>query len=170
MQQNLAHRYFLGHRLRRILALYMVVFFSMGGAALACVRVEKVNIFVAASLIDVVQTIAGDFESNNWCTKIVVVPGSSSIISTQILAGAPADIFVSADRFNANKVADKFSLSYEPLFGNSLVIVASSNSTEKIALTQLPELLGDGRLAVGDPAHVPAGRHDRTRPDRKSVV
>ena len=156
-RQNLAHRYLFGLKPWRTLMLIAVVLLSMNQAAFACVRVEKVNIFVASSLIDVVQTLADDFMTKSWCTAIIVVPGSSSITSTQILAGAPADIFISADRYNANKVAENAGALYEPLFGNSLVIVASEKKADEITIAQLPKMLGDGRLAIGDPAHVPAG-------------
>ncbi len=51
-----------------------------------------------------------------------------------------------------------------PLLSNRLVLIAPAGSPLRLRLSRdlpLRELLGDGRLAVGDPAHVPAGIYAR---------
>jgi molybdate transport system substrate-binding protein len=50
------------------------------------------------------------------------------------------------------------------LLGNKLVLIAPATSSVKAAVEAgfpLAQLLGSGRLALGDPSHVPAGRYAR---------
>src|SRR3546814_20030595 len=52
-----------------------------------------------------------------------------------------------------------------PLLSNRLVLIAPADSPLRLRLSpELPlrALLGDGRLAVGDPAHVPARSEEHT--------
>jgi molybdate transport system substrate-binding protein len=92
----------------------------------------------------------------------VVVAASSSTLARQIEQGAPAGLFVSANpRWmdhleRAGRVVPE---RRRALLSNRLVVVAPTGSTRPpvgAGLDLLPAL-GDGRLAVGDPAHVPAG-------------
>lgn len=130
--------------------------------ALACARTEQLNIFVAASLVDVMGEIGDEFGAQINCVDIRIIPGASSVLSRQINSGAPADIFISADRFNGDLVGDKFDIVPAAMFGNRLVIIASENFNGNFEIEQLADFLdagnsGAGRLAIGDPAHVPAG-------------
>lgn len=104
--------------------------------------------FVASSLVDFAQAAAkaGQFELN-------IVAGGSSTLARQIEAGAPADLFISANREWAQKVAGVRAL--RPLFGNNLVLVA--DQPRQMAIDALPLALGNQRLAMADPQHVPAG-------------
>ncbi len=135
----------------------IVLFLFLGQASFACATYNKINLFVASSLIDVTQKIASEYSAQNLCGEITIIAGSSSILSRQINAGAPAHIFISADFYNADLIAKKSDQEPEILFGNRLVLIAPDNFTDKINLQQLPDRLGDNRLAMGDPAHVPAG-------------
>jgi molybdate transport system substrate-binding protein len=87
----------------------------------------------------------------------------SSTLAKQIAQGAPAGLFLSA---NAQWVSylEKLGLISEggaqPYLSNRLVVVAygdQANRSESLDLQQLPSWLGDGRLALADPDHVPAG-------------
>jgi len=63
-------------------------------------------------------------------------------------------LFISANQYWADFVAGNQSPT--PLFSNRLVLV-SQVEIKLISLGQLPDVLGDRRLAIADPAHVPAG-------------
>lgn len=103
------------------------------------------------------QKIASEYSKQNLCNEITIVAGSSSLLSRQINAGAPADIFISADFYNADLIAKKLAKEPKILFANRLVLIAPDNFIDEISLKQLPDRLGNNRLAMGDPAHVPAG-------------
>ncbi|RYJ00427.1 MAG: molybdate ABC transporter substrate-binding protein [Acetobacteraceae bacterium] len=82
------------------------------------------------------------------------------------MQGAPADLFMSADEPWMDYLAERNMIApvtrISPL-GNALVLVAPANSPlPALTLgraTDLATLLGQGRLATGDPAHVPVGRY-----------
>jgi len=117
---------------------------------------KDTRIFAAASLIDILEDLGARFETETG-RRVTIVPGASSVLAHQIIAGAPADYFISADQTYADAVAlDKDTRAYD-LFGNSLVIIAPADFEGEVSRADLPELLGDGRLAVGDPTHVPVG-------------
>ncbi|MCB1518337.1 MAG: molybdate ABC transporter substrate-binding protein [Hyphomicrobiaceae bacterium] len=117
---------------------------------------EKATVFAAASLIDALGAAAEDFKKETG-RDVVLVTGSSSTLSKQIVAGAPADDFISANRIYADAVAEAFDTEAHDLFGNSLVLIAPADFEGDVDPTSIADALGAGRLALGDPAHVPAG-------------
>jgi molybdate transport system substrate-binding protein len=122
----------------------------------------QITVFAAASLTDALQELDGAY------TKKAGAPtkesfASSSTLARQIEAGAPAQVFISADTKWMDYLAHKGLIAAQtPLLGNQLVVVAPKDSS--IAPRAMDrsfdwaQFLGrDGRLAVGDPDHVPAG-------------
>lgn len=123
----------------------------------------KITVFAAASLTNAMQDIATQYQKGKT-VEIASSFASSSTLARQIEAGAPADLFISADQKWMDYAVSKDSIktdSRETLLGNSLVVVApkaSKTGDVKIdAKTDWASLLNGGRLAVGDPDHVPAG-------------
>lgn len=124
-----------------------------------------VTVFAAASLQDGLRALVRD-----WTARGHPAPrlsfAASSALARQIEQGAPADLFLSADEpwmdflqaRNLILPATRISA-----LGNALVLVAPADSRLPEGLlrsTDLPALLGpQGRLALGDPSHVPAGRY-----------
>jgi len=93
---------------------------------------------------------------------------ASSALARQIEAGAPADLFVSADEAWMDDVAAKGLIqrgSRVSLLGNRLVLVAAKGQTTRLTIARgfpLARALGvDGRLAMADPDSVPAGRYGK---------
>ena len=124
---------------------------------------SKITVFAAASLTNAMQDIATQYTKEK---KVDVVSSfaSSSTLARQIEAGAPADLFISADQKWMDYAVEKKAVdtgSRKTLLGNSLVVVAPKASAQgDIAIndkTDWQSLLKGGRLAVGDPEHVPAG-------------
>jgi molybdate transport system substrate-binding protein len=93
---------------------------------------------------------------------------SSSTLARQIDAGALADVFVSADTQWMDHLAAGGKIRAATrvnIAGNSLVLVQPRTQLHALTLSPgvnlLPLLGPNGRLAVGDPAHVPAGIYAR---------
>ncbi|MEQ1966036.1 molybdate ABC transporter substrate-binding protein [Xenorhabdus nematophila] len=124
---------------------------------------DKVTVFAAASLTNALDDIAAQYKQEQR-GDIVASYASSSTLARQIEQGAPADIFISADQQWMNYVTNKQLIAENTrytLLGNQLVLIAPKESKlGKIELnrnTNWKTLLADGRLAVGDPDHVPVG-------------
>ncbi len=121
------------------------------------------TVFAAASLTNALQDV-GVLWTAAGHGKVVFSFASSSTLAQQIEHGAPAALFFSADEKWMDDLAAHGGLAdgtRRDLVGNSLVLVEPKASMKPIALapgTKLDTVLGlSGRLAVGDPAHVPAG-------------
>ena len=92
---------------------------------------------------------------------------SSAILARQIEAGAGADLFVSADQewmdyLERRQLVRK--ASRHDLLGNRLVLIAPAGNVADISLADVASVraaLGSGRLALGEPQTVPAGRYAR---------
>ena len=127
---------------------------------------EAVTLFAAASTTDALNEIAEAYAAKTG-GSLRPVMAASSTLARQIAQGAPADLFLSAsvdwmDHLDEQQLL--VSGSRRPLLSNRLVLIAPADSPLRLRLSpELPlrALLGDGRLAVGDPAHVPAGMYAR---------
>lgn len=121
------------------------------------------TVFAAASLTNALQDIAAQYKKEKQ-VDVVASYASSSTLARQIEQGAPADLFISADQQWMDYVIDKQQMvanTRYTLLGNELVLIAPKDSkidkTEIDKKTDWKKLLEGGRLAVGDPDHVPAG-------------
>lgn len=126
---------------------------------------EEVVIFAAASMTESVSALGEQFERRSGIHVVLSFAGSG-VLARQISEGAPANIFLSADMRWLEFLADKDQLvpgSLVPIASNTLVLVAPADSTitERFDFAMLPDLLREGRLAMGDPAHVPVGRYGK---------
>lgn len=123
----------------------------------------EITIFAAASTTNAISEINALFEAQGY-GKTVVAFASSSTLAKQIDNGAPADIFLSANAQWMDYLTQKGMI--EPhtrfnLLGNDLVMIAAAdsffNEIRLIPGFPLAAILGKGRLAMGDPTHVPVG-------------
>ncbi len=111
---------------------------SLAGQAVAA---DKITVFAAASLTNALQEIATRYQQQSG-----------------------TDLFISADQQWMDDAAAKQSIEAETrvtLLGNDLVLIAPKAAGAApvtiSAATNWKNLLQGQRLAVGDPAHVPAG-------------
>ena len=127
------------------------------------VRGTEVMVFAAASLKESLQAVGADYERVST-NRILFNFEASSLLARQIEEGAPADMFFSADEASMDQL-DKHALlqpgTRRDLLGNRLVVVVPLGSTLKI--NNARDLAGQavGRLALADPAAVPAGVYAR---------
>ena len=145
---------------RRLLLGLMATAFAAGARAQA-----PVTVFAAASLQDALRDLARQWQARgNPAPRLSFA--ASSALARQIEQGAPADLFLSADEAWMDYLAQRDlilpAMRTSPL-GNALVLITPADQPRSLALTQGTDLLAllgpRGRLAVGDPAHVPAGRY-----------
>jgi molybdate transport system substrate-binding protein len=126
---------------------------------------EPLTVFAAASLTDALRAL-----SQAWALRGHAAPrlsfAASSALARQIEQGAGADLFLSADEPWMDHLQQRHHIlpaSRISPVGNSLVLVTPTDRPRAVALargTDLAALLGpQGRLATGDPAHVPVGRY-----------
>jgi molybdate transport system substrate-binding protein len=121
---------------------------------------EAVNAFVAASTKDAVQELAAAFKAEHG-TDVKINADDSSKLAMQIVEGAPAHLFLSANEQWATFVKGK-GLAEEtvPLLGNSLVIVTPRGNPAGVHVPEDLSKPGVMRLAVAGPT-VPAGIYGR---------
>lgn len=126
---------------------------------------RAIELFAAASLRDVVSVVMVQYaESVPKAPRVRLVLAASSTLARQLEAGAPGDLYLSAHPYWVDYLAARQYL--EPgyrrtLLGNRLVLLRAGPTLDAesafAALRQDPNL----RLALGDPAHVPAGLYAR---------
>ena len=144
--------------LKLIRHLAFVVLIALAAAQQA--RADNLTVFAAASLKNALDDISAKWKDSGAGT-VGASYASSSTLAKQIEQGAPADVFISADIQWMDYVSKK-SLVETPhnLLGNRLVLIAAKDNLLTLEIKpglKLAEVLGDGRLAVGDPSNVPAG-------------
>lgn len=125
-----------------------------------------ITVFAAASLTDSLKSIADAYQARTG-NKIALSFGASSTLARQIEQGAGADLFFSADTDwmdYLNKAGLIAPASRKDLLGNQLVLIAASGNARDLKIAphfDLAGALGDGRLALADPASVPAGKYGK---------
>jgi molybdate transport system substrate-binding protein len=135
-----------------------------GLLTIACARTspEAIVVFAAASTTDALQEIAKEYKAESG-NDVTFSFGSSSTLARQIVAGAPADAFLSADLAQMDSLETAGLVRKEDrkaLLSNQLVVIAPAGSTRTIVD---PRALADApRVAIADPESVPAGIYART--------
>jgi molybdate transport system substrate-binding protein len=131
-------------------------------------------VFAAASLKNALDDAAKAYEAKTG-HKVIISYAGSSALAKQIEQGAPADIFISADLDWMDYLAGKNLIKNETrrnFLGNRLVLVAPADSTLSIKIApgfELARALGNNRLAVADPASVPAGKYAKASLEKLGV-
>jgi molybdate transport system substrate-binding protein len=124
---------------------------------------QSVTVFAAASLKNALDDVDAAFIQATGI-KVTASYEASSSLARQIEAGAPADVFISADLRWMDYVAERKLIrpdSRTNLLGNTLVLIAPKDSRlDHVAIGpgfDIAGLAGDGRIAVADVKAVPAG-------------
>ncbi len=130
-------------------------------------RAQGVTVFAAASLTDALKDIAVAW-ANAGHAPARLSFGASSSLARQIEQGAPANLFASADQKWMDYLVEKGLIAPDTrrdVLGNTLVLIVPADRPRQLAIgpgLDLGSLLGrNGRIATGDPAHVPVGLYAR---------
>lgn len=137
----------------------------MPGPADAGAR-ERLLVFAAASLQDVLHEIADDYAASGTARPVLSFAASSTL-ARQIAHGAPAALFISADEAWMDYLEARGRIlpeSRRTLLKNSLVLITPAGRGQAVEISRdfdLADFLGGRRLAMGDPDSVPVGRYGR---------
>ena len=130
-------------------------------------EVSPLTVYAAASTLPLIRSIE-KLWAQKFNRKLRVVYGSSGALARQISAGAPADVYISANPKWIDYLIEKKNAhagSRNLVVENRLALIASANA-EKVKIKDLSAtitafLTNGRRLALGDPRHVPAGQYAR---------
>ncbi|MDB5776213.1 MAG: molybdate transporter substrate-binding protein [Herbaspirillum sp.] len=146
-------------RARVILAgLGLALSLSAAGNALA----GELIVSAASSLNDAFKAMAQAYQDQNPADGVVLNFAASDVLLQQIVSGAPADVFASADQVAMDKAVAQQAVapaSRHDFAGNQLVLIVPRDSVLPIA--RLDDLMQPAlrRIAYGNPAFVPVGRY-----------
>ena len=124
-----------------------------------------VRVSAAVSLTGPLERVAGDFERDTGTAVELNLAGSSTL-AAQILAGAPVDLFFSADERQMDRVAAESLVDIGDAGGAAVESARGGRAGRReAAVPRDAAALRDSvfrRIAVGDPAGVPAGVYARS--------
>lgn len=144
----------------RSLSAVLVLVGLWGGPARAA---DTVLVFAAASLKTALDEVAMQYEAETGQDVTLSYAGSSAL-ARQIEAGAPADVFLSANPDWVDRLVDQGLVrrgDVVPLLTNRLALVAPAQDARVTGIEALPEALAGGRLAMALVEAVPAGIYGR---------
>ncbi|MBG7618355.1 molybdate ABC transporter substrate-binding protein [Herbaspirillum sp. AP02] len=133
--------------------------FSAGAA-----QATDLVVSAAASLTNAFKELALSFEQQHPGVKVISNFGASDVLMQQIVRGAPADVFASADQTAMDKaVAEKAvtPATRKNFAANQIVVIVPHDARHQ------PATLADltrpdyQRIALGNPASVPFGRYTK---------
>jgi molybdate transport system substrate-binding protein len=136
---------------------------------------ETLTVFAAASLRNALDDVNAAFtRASN--IKVTASYAATSALAKQLEAGAPADVFLSADLKWMDYVAGKNIIKTDTRFnllGNKLVLIAGKDSRlGDVQINQgfdIARIAGDGRIAVADTKAVPAGRYAKAALEKLGI-
>lgn len=127
------------------------------------VAADAITVYAAASLTNAVNELDAIYEQKNK-TEVKTSYAGSSTLAKQIEAGAPADVFMSADvqwmdyLQNKQLVAPTDRIN---LLGNRLVVITPKEHPIKLKMDKSfdPTTAIQGKLCTGDTKSVPVGKY-----------
>jgi molybdate transport system substrate-binding protein len=143
-------------------------------AASPFVAAADVTVFAAASLKEAMDAQGREFERATG-NKAIVAYGASNALAKQIEAGAPADLFISADLDWMDYLAQRGLAAPNARFDlllNALVLIAPASSPAALKIGPnfgLAAALGTERLAMANPDSVPAGKYGKAALEKLGV-
>jgi molybdate transport system substrate-binding protein len=153
---------------RRVWPSVVTVFAALGAAVAA--QPPGLVVSVAASVHDALAEVAGVYRAATG-VAVALNPGGSNTLARQIVEGAPADLFISADTIQMDIVEKAGRLvpgTRMVLLRNELVVIVPRDAPTTVDLAQV--MAGNvTRIALGEPSAVPAGVYARTWLERQGA-
>lgn len=150
----------------KILRTIALLFLLMAPCAHAAPNERGPLLLAAASMQEAMHAAADAWAAQGHARPVLSFAGSSAL-ARQIRAGAPADLFLSADEAWMTDI-DRAGLivrgTRANLAANQLVLVAPAKKPVRLRIARgmpIGRALGTGRLAMADPDSVPAGRYGK---------
>ncbi len=123
------------------------------------------TVFAAASLKDSFEEIADEFEEQHPGVSVQLSFAGSSDLSTQIVSGAPADVFASADEDTMSTVRDESLIVGEPRIFATNTLTIAVPSGNPAGIRSLADLASREISTVLCAPQVPCGSAARTLQD-----
>lgn len=123
-------------------------------------------VLAASSLQESLEEVADAWAAQGHPRPVLSFAGTSAL-ARQVEAGAPADLFISADEQWMDQLAGEQLIHHDSrasFLTNRIVLIAPSASDVQLEAKpgmKLSQALNGGRLAMADPDSVPAGRYGR---------
>jgi molybdate transport system substrate-binding protein len=144
--------------MKRIRTIFVLIAASLLPALSSTQATEGVRISVPASMTDAMKELAAQFGASGQHAPVVANYGPSGTLAKQIVEGAPADLFISANQKWMNYLRDEKQIdpaTEKILAANTLVFVGMKNQ----AVTKMEDITGLKQVAIGSPKSVPAGEY-----------
>lgn len=144
---------------------FVLALFAFAPPALAQ-RVQPLRVFAASSLTDALNELGRAYAATGRLAPVFNY-ASSSVLARQIDQGARTDLFISADEPWMDYLAERRLIDASTrvsFLSNRIVLVAPADRPLNLQIRAGMDLAGalhGGRLAMGDPNSVPAGRYGR---------
>lgn len=120
---------------------------------------QELVVFAASSLTEAFEDLATAFESRHASVRIVLNFQGSSTLALQILQGAPADVFASANPVQMQRVVADGLIATEPqIFATNRLVVVAATGTD---LEGPADLAQSGLRFVLAAPEVPVGAYAR---------
>jgi len=148
------------------LAAFLLALFGLLAPTASAQPAATLTVFAAASLTDAFEAVALSFEGANPNVDVVYNFGSSSTLATQLVEGAPADVFASANNIQMDVVREAGRIDAAPrIFAqNRLVLIVPADNPA--AVQSLQDLANPGLLLVLAAPGVPIREYTNTMLER----
>lgn len=127
-------------------------------------------VFAAASLTDAFAEISSAFIDANPEVEVVFNEAGSQTLARQIIEGAPADVFASANATHMGAAADAGALAGDPADFTSNVLAIAVEPGNPLGVVGLEDLSDPELLLVLPAEEVPAGAYAREALDAAGVT
>jgi molybdate transport system substrate-binding protein len=138
-------------------------------AAPSAAETREIHVAAAVSLSESLQEVAASFERQQG-VRVTLNLAASNVLARQIAAGATTDVFISADAIQMDVVRQSGQVQRQvDLLLNRLVVLVAADSTASLSSAGDLRRTEIARIAIGDPAGVPAGAYAKQYLEKEKV-
>jgi molybdate transport system substrate-binding protein len=150
--------------MKKFISVFLLIgifLFVLSGCSSEGKQDTKIMIAAAASLKNVFdEKLIPEFEKDNQNIIVEATYDSSGKLQQQIKEGAPVDVFISAATKQIDELNNEGYIledSIKELLENKIVVIIPKDSN--IEINNFEDLVKAEKIAIGDPASVPAGQY-----------